>query len=301
MTHSLTLPNLVRATFVATSLGLANASCSNSDLPNYFSLGSLRVLGIQADHPEVDPSAATLVTLTPVITARNAGAAAGTDPLVLTYVLEHCLDPGVTVGADPDCQNNPTRVSRSGTLTLASGNGAYTGTALHSGGALTITVPTTIFSTSLHGAASAQDRYNGVPYLVTYRLSAPNGESASVFRRIIATVRTPLNQNPTITAIQKDGVTLTALPSAASDLTPLLGAGPAESYAVALSSGLSARTERITVSWFISQGDLKRSRTDLETSNLYTPASQPTGPAFMTAVVRDDRGGFGFLPTPVGP
>lgn len=301
MTHSPTLPNLARAAILVIGLGFVSASCSNSDLPDYFSLGSLRVLGIQADHPEVDPTASTSVTLTPVITARNAGTAAGTDPLVLTYVLEHCLDPGVTAGADPSCQDNPSRVSRTGTLTLASGNGAYTGTALHSGGALTLTVPTTIFNTSLHGAASAQDRYNGVPYLVTYRLSAPNGESTSAFRRIIATERTPLNQNPTITAIQKDGVTLTALPSTASDLTPLLGAGPAESYSVALSSGLSARTERITVSWFISQGELKRSRTDLGTSNLYTPASHPTGPVFMTAVVRDDRGGFGFLPATVGP
>jgi hypothetical protein len=256
------------------------ASCSNSDLPDYFKLGSLRVLTIKATPSEVNPTSGPVnVTITPLVTdLAGAGRA-------LHYQLETCLDPGVSVGATPNCGADPAKTTQSGDLTLSAPK--FT----EAVAALTVSVPQSVFSNR-----SAIERFNGVAYLVTYQVTTDSGEVSKSFKRIIATERTPVNVAPTISALQlSDGTAVTSLPKTESTIIPILN-GSAESYNVKLSDGsLDTRTENLTTSWFVSDGSMKYSRTVGGNLNQYTPPESTTLPLFMVIVVRDNRGGTDFF------
>ena len=262
--------------------------CANKDLPDYFRLDKLRVLAIQADTPEVNPSSGPVtVNLKPVLSGVNGAQSA------LTYQLETCADPGVGYGIFPVCTQDPLRpAAQTGSLTLPSPN--YTGPVAET---LTVSVPSYVFA-----GRNEQDKFNGVAYLVLLTVSSPNGEIARAFRRLVATTRTPLNTNPTLTAIQVAGANITNSPGVAADLAAVIGTG-AESYSVKILDGtLSPRKETLTISWFSAGGSFKFSRTDSTSVNAWTPpAAGTTGPIFLYAIIRDDRGGVGLLPAPLTP
>ena len=248
--------------------------CSNDDLAKTSVLGSLRVLSMQTPTPEV--SAGATVSLSMVVSNLDRGIATGGN-LSLSYTLEGCTDPGVSVGATPSCAHDPSKTTQSGTFTLASST--YTAT---------VALPSIVVPASL------STTYNGVNYIALVTVTGGT-ETTTAFKRILVSTRPTKNSNPSLSSIQINGSTITQLPSVESDLTPAIGAG-AESYLEQQADGsLLTRTETLTVSWYISQGTVQYSRTDGSSSNKYTPNSSPTKAVFLVPVLRDGRGGEATL------
>ena len=208
----------------------------------------------------------------------------------VSYRIKTCADPGVAAGVDPSC-SSPS--SDTGTLSYAfpSRSGSFTG--MFPAAAVSITVPAAAVSghTALEIAA-------GIPWLVTWDFTFPNGVTLRSFRRILITSRTTLNTNPTITAITKDGTTLSAPPGDHAVVSATLGSNNIESYTTYAGTESVDRTEAVSISWYSSQGTFKYSRTSQESpNNEYWPPNTPDRAIFISAVVRDDRGGVGILST----
>ena len=261
-------------------------NCGKNDLPKTYTLGKLRILGIQADQPELNPlpSGKDVAITLAVSDVTGAGRA-------LQYQYQTCFDPGIGLGVTPSCANDPTSV-KSAPVNFTLPGPVFTGTLP----TFSITVPPIVLA-----KATDIEKYNGVAYLLLVSVTSANGETTQGFRRIIATTRTQLNQNPTLTSLQLDGNPLTSLPAKESIIRPTLGLNTEETYSLKKADGtLVPKTEQLTVSWFITEGEMKYSRTSSDSANTYTPAGSPSNiPHFIYAVIRDDRGGVSFLANPV--
>ena len=291
--------------FILTYLSLAGVGCSNDGLPEYNQLGGLRILSIAANTPEANPD--DTVTLTPVVsdfpTSKEAGGR------TLTYAVEACVDPGVALGANASCAQNPTRavIAPSGTAVgaLSPNSTSYTGTAPQ----VTIKIPKTILT-----ARTPADQYNGVAYLVIYTLTATDtagtAETLTSIKRIIASSpsKTLKNTNPVLTGALADSQgfqtylnALTYGPSPAPvTLTPQFAQGSTETYSLLKNDGsYLSRAETLTTTWFYGDGTLKRFRTSAEDANTYTPPNEaPSGAhteLLFYVVTRDGRGGESVL------
>lgn len=282
------------------ALTLILSGCADNGLPSYYELGDLRVLGILAENAlsqpisEVDPSSGPTVTLTPIISALEAGTALGNaaSDLTLTLTWQSCVDPGISFGASPSCEGVPGASSATTVSgTLPSQSGSYTGI-LSVNGTHSVTIPTTFLD-----LATSREKQNGVNLLVTLQVSASGtGETVKSFRRITVTTRGTLNSIPTLSGIRVEGSgsNLTSLPATESDLVPVY-TGSAETYSLISSSGVTTSlTENITTTWFLSRGELESNRTDTTLSNTYTPATTGTTPQFLVALLRDSRGGLSW-------
>lgn len=282
------------------TITLLLSGCADNGLPSYYELGDLRVLGILAENAlsqpisEVDPSSGPTVTLTPIISALDAGTALGNTAsnLTLTLTWQSCLDPGISFGASPSCEGVP-GASNATTVSgiLPSQSGSYTGI-LSVNGMHSVTIPTTFLD-----LATSREKQNGVNLLVTLQVSASGtGEIVKSFRRITVTTRSTLNSIPTLSGIRVEGSgsNLTSLPAAESELVPVY-TGSAETYSLISSSGVTTSlTENLTTTWFLSRGELESNRTDTTLSNTYTPATTGTTPQFLVALLRDTRGGLSW-------
>lgn len=279
-------------TFTALSLiALSLTGCGEDDLPKVFQLDSLRVLAIKADTPEV--SAGSTVTLTALVSDYDRGRQAGSN-ITASYTLEACIDPGVGYGATPTCTGNSTRtVLTGGTITLS----YPTWTTSQSLGSVTVPASSIIFANR-----SAAEQHNGVAYLVVMSTTSGSQTNTS-FRRILVSTRTNKNSNPNLNFISNGGTPLTTMPSQIALLKPSFGSGLNESYSIQLSDGTyESKTELTTVTWLVSEGRLRSSRTDSVNDNEWTPPTAPSRPLFLIPVVRDDRGGVNFLTPPnIGP
>lgn len=262
---------------------LLGVGCGRDNLSRREKLDGLRVLAIQASTPEVDATGGP-VTITPLITDISGAGR------TLDYAWEACADPGVALGASPNCARDPSKQSGSGTLVLAAPR--YTAPAT----AFAVTVPPTVLV-----GRSDQDKHNGVAFLVVYTLSAPAGEKVTSYKRILVSTRGGKNStNPAIAGLKtRSGETFVdaaTLPSAETALQASVAASTAESYTLLLSDGSTqTRTERLTISWLVSDGELKYSRTETSGENTWTPSTEATSVAkFVLAVLRDDRGGVSY-------
>ncbi len=257
------------------------AGCSDDDLPKFSSLDRLRVLTLVANPPEADPGTAGIV-LTPWVSDAKGGGRA------LTYAAEGCLDPGVSFGAAPTCEGQPTRAILAGGTVTGLAAPHYTGAA----DAIAVTLPADAIAFAGRGA---NDRHNGVAYLVTYLVQAADGASHRAFKRVLisAPAKTQKNQNPAFVDILADGASLASLPGGASRLSAQVGAGSAEHYAEQSAAGAAARIEDLTVSWFVSGGDLLYDRTEADQATRWAPPG--VGPALVVGVLRDDRGGVAVV------
>lgn len=262
---------------------LTLAGCANTGLPDYVKLGDLRILALIPDAPEVNVG--TTVTITPLLSDINGKGRS------LTYSAAACNDPGIGYGAVPTCENSTSKVvlaSGAAAAGLASPN--YTGTV----STFTVTVPTSVLDNR-----STLEKFNGVSYLITYSIVASDGTTVKSFKRIIVSTKAAgqLNQNPQVLAIQKDGATLTSVPSAATRLTASFASGTAETYSeLQPDATTSSKTETLSTTWFISDGTVTQFRTIGTDSTEYTPAdTNPTSRNVIFALVtRDGRGGEGF-------
>jgi len=255
------------------------SSCGGDDLPDYFQLGKLRVLAIKASLPEVSPGQSLVIT--PLVTDVDGGSR------TLEYTVEACTDPGISEGRDPGCGHDPVKQIQTGTFTLASDR--FTGTAP----VFNLTVPVTLLN-----GRTALEQANGIPYLVTYRVKG-GGESVTSFRRVLVSIKPVKNKNPILSRVIAGESGITVLPNEEKNLTPVLSFG-AESYSFVGSDGaIKDLSEKITISWFITQGRVESSRTDSISANLFSPPNPvKSGPLSMIIVVRDDRGGVDFMGVP---
>jgi hypothetical protein len=124
------------------------------------------------------------------------------------------------------------------------------------------------------------------------------------------------NMNPKIAEFSLGGLplmpeeitTLTVLPGASLVASVSLPEDVAESRPIPQSeAGSGSRLERLTLSWFASAGRMEKDRTVFidgvsspgeSTRNTWTAPEMgvwPPGPVFFYVVIRDDRGGVGWI------
>lgn len=266
--------------------------CSSANFPKVQTLGGLRILGIQASQPEVSNSALpTVVNLTPIISDLGSGGR------TVTISAQACMDPGVSLGATPSCQGVPGTVDLSpvtvnpGPVTNNSqifGTPSLTGTV----SSMAVTVPAGLLT-----GRSAVDQYNGVGYLVSFRVSA-GADVVLAYKRIIVSNRTVPNTNPDISGVFANGATMAALPTGAVNLTAAVTGTNTIDY-LDQSGSLKSRGKNFTLSYFISDGEIRRAKSGPTEDNKWTPpVPAPVGrPTTVVALVFDGNGGMDFLIT----
>ncbi|NDD92484.1 hypothetical protein EBZ37_10405 [bacterium] len=268
--------------FIALLVATTVSGCANDALPKPQKLGPLRVLGILADKPEANEGDS--VNLTPIVSDFSSG------PRTLTYSWKFCADPGIAQGASPVCSST---ILAQGTGSIQTTEAPLTG-APYSGLAATDSVNVSIPPGTL-ASLSATQATNGIPLIFTFELTGGT-ESTQAFRRIIVTSRATLNTNVSLLSVSglvTNGA-IQDFPASKQSLTPVLGSS-ADTYTVISSTGETlTRTEKLTVSWFTTDGEFEFSRTDGSSSNQWTPPSG--GSAKGLVLLRDDRGG---LSTPI--
>lgn len=257
------------------------SGCGKGNFAEYNQLGSLRVLALHVNQPEVSPGAS--VTLTPVLSdIVGAGRA-------LSWKAEGCIDPGVGFGAAPSCARALDRKDLgSGAVAPALVPPAYTQAVAH----FSVTVPTDILLNR-----NTVDQTNGVAYLVTYQVSASDGTMVNAFKRIIASNRTQKNTNPTILDVLNRGTSLSALPTESTSLSIRLQGGSTESYSALTTDGQEViRSETLITTWFVSDGNFEKVRVLADSENPYSPPSiAPIGHSVVIVpIVHDGRGGDHF-------
>lgn len=274
--------------FILVSLtSLLLFSCSQDDLPDFNKIDSPRVIALIADHPEASPG--DTITVTPVISDLQATTG-------LQDSVQVCVDLGISQGASPTCEGNPTKVvvQNRRTLTLPGLAENWTGAA----DTATFVLP---LEAVIFNQRSSQDQYNGVNYLVEYTLHSPSGVDIKAIKRIAVTLstKTTKNLNPVLTDIFSDGVSLVSLPiNRKVNLTHNLDFSSAENFSIMKTDGnLKNYTEQLIVTWFITDGTTKYFRSEVGVSNEYTgPTAAPTGrSSYVLAVAHDNRGGAVFI------
>lgn len=265
------------------------AGCGNDTLPDYTKLGGLRVLALVANTPEVAPGSGG-VTLQPYISDLSGNGR------TLTYTAERCTDPGVGFGATPSCEGVADRVVLATNAAIplgAEGAGDYAAT-YYTGRAPSFTTGaiSAAFLTVL--GLSTQGQFNGWNLLVTYKVTAADGEVVQSYKRILVSTRGTPNTNPAAPTLSNGSSTLTSLPGSVATLYATGIASSAESFQVYDSqNNLNTSVETLTTTWFYSEGEFQYFRTVSEAGNVYTPPTVgPTGRGILSVLVtRDSRGG----------
>lgn len=261
--------------------------CGKNDLPEFNQLSKIRVLALSTATPEVNPGAS--VTLTPVISDINASAP-------LNDSVAACVDIGIAYGVLPNCDNNPTKtvIHANRNLTLPGQTQSWTGSA----DSFSVNVPT---AAVIFKDRSQIDQYNGINYLIEYTLKNVQGEEVKSFRRIVVSdpAKTAKNQNPSINDIFANGQSLITLNlGAVLQLSTDLTSNSMESYSIQLSDGsFVTKSEYLSVTWLITDGETKHMRSDLNETNQYTaPQAMPVGRSiYLLAIARDNRGGVSVV------
>jgi hypothetical protein len=235
-------------------------------------LDKLRVLALQANFPEVAPGAT--VTITPYISNVGAGT-------TLSHEAKFCLDPSFGFGAEPTCEGVSSIDIPSTGITSPTDGVGNTNT-------INVTVPASILT-----GRSTQDQFNGVPFLMVYKLSDNTGQSVRAFRRILVSNKPTKNTNPVISNFLVNGSATTTYPTLVSNLSLSFTPASAESYLEQLADGTQVtRTETLQTTWFITSGEVKFFRTLGTDSTEFTPANPIPSKAIIFAVTRDGRGGI---------
>jgi hypothetical protein len=259
---------------------LLSLSCNNSDFPRYTTLDRLRVVALIPSQAESAPG--DTVTVTPYVSDIAGGGRA------LTYTAVRCLDPGINYGATPTCDGSASRVAIANAATVTGlASPSYSGNV----NTFSVSIPSLA---EVFAGRTAQSLYNGVPYLVTYTLTAAGEEPLIAFTRIIVSNKTPKNTHPASINVFANGVTFTTLPGAEFNLSADFPSTSSETYNIQNSDGsFRSSTEALQTTWFTTDGKLKRDRTiGLEAVTYGPPSSFTTGRMKIIAVTRDGRGGI---------
>ncbi len=267
--------------FVSFFCLLSLVGCSADDLPKYSDLGGLRVLALVSDNGGfAEYSPGDTVQITPWISDFKGGTR------TIESSWQACIDPGITVGADPTCTGVP------GATAVTTGAVALPVTErTGSVGTFSVSIPSTILD-----GRNPIEVYNGVNYLVTYSLKASDGATTASFKRLQVTpsTKTGKNRNPTLNYLLAGGTSLTTFPSGEVELRASNAPGSAESYTRMKNDGaMETRTEGLVTTWFITTGELTLFRTIEDGITKWTPGSRPTDHTpLVLGVTRDGRGGI---------
>lgn len=301
----------------AAPLLLLVAACSDSTLPKYQVLNTLRFAAIVVDQPELnytgsDAPSAT-VTFTPYISDVNGGGRA------LTLTLAYCLDPGIPLGALPTCTGSESRtVVQSGAAisTVATQFDApnYTGAITPIPVNLSaMPAQVTAILQAAYLSSSESTRFNGVPLLFEFTLETATGDEkiAAIKRVLLSSAdKTSKNQNPSGLEVQVGGTDIgTSWPTADTELTAYWPSSSIESYTLRSVSGQDfTQNETIQATWFLTGGTddtcnretdcapdgvLNLTRSFLDEVNKYVASlNAPSSRGTVALVVaQDDRGG----------
>lgn len=248
-------------------------SCGGDDFKKIENLGEFRILAAQVDQPEVTPGTTVAVKLF-VSDVKAAGRTINGTAIA-------CIDPGIAYGAKVGCDHDPsatTPVAYNIDTTLLAAN-LYTGFS----NTINVTVPNTIFV-----GRSTRDQYNGVGYIVIFKFTV-DGRDLLTFKRVTATNRGSLNLNPVGSDILLSGATINAYPRENEELKATSSMPQTFNYQT--SEGLiESRTEKMQVAWYLSEGELNSSKSDVNEAVKYL-GKGTTAPSLVVAIVRDERGG----------
>ena len=240
-------------------------SCGGDDFKKIEKLGDFRLLAIKADTPEVLPGTAVNVQLF-ISDVKAAGRS-----ISGTYI--SCVDPGIAYGAKVGCDHDPTAVPIAYSVITTTG---FTTP-------VSITVPNTIFF-----GRSTREQFNGIGYIVIFNFTV-DGQDVSAFKRITATNRGSLNSNPSGSSILLNGAAIASFPNV-DDQLRATSSNP-ENFNYQTSDGaIESRTEKMQVAWYVSEGELENSKSDVDEAVKFTGIAGP-GPKLVIAVIRDERGG----------
>jgi hypothetical protein len=255
------------------------------------------MIALIADRPEAN--AGDTITITPILSDMNGNGRA------LTYSASTCVDPGFSYGDNQSCAGLPSTqvISPAGTaVTSRSGAGVagyaspdYTGAAA----SFTFTIPaaTTMFLANNGQQLPAYEQYNGVSYLIDYRIQTADGAAAvRVVKRILVSTRPTKNTDPTLTGFTgATGATLTSLPTSNGNVSPVFGTTPAQYQSQLSDNSFTTIGESYSVSWFSTEGSFTLDNTQGSASNTFDPPSPvPTDHhTILIGIVYDGRGGEG--------
>jgi hypothetical protein len=249
---------------------LVITGCSESKLPKYNLVSSLRVLAMKSALPEVNPGDPIPVVTTLVLDPDGGGRA-------ITYAWVGCMELPTTAPSRLQCTDAPDKIS------LGSATASTPGA-------------NTIPATALTGVSTAQ-AFNGVNYIVSLTVTA-GSETVTAFKRIVVSSKTTKNSNPSITALTRNGVTLNDGDAVGSGATTLAATIPTSSYEnyTFMDAGLTGHnvSEDLLITWFTTDGTMDTARTFAgKQSNGWTAPSPKTRTTVQLAVViHDGRGGI---------
>lgn len=265
-----------------TTLACFLFGCNDDKLPEFTQIDKIRIIALEVNTPEVNPGAT--VTVTPWVSDIN-------ETVALTDSVSVCVDPGLSYGATPTCAGSATKIDIRVNQTLTITGANSTGSA----NTFNVTIPSDLV---IFAGRTEQEKWNGVSYLIDYKLKNSSGSEVSAVRRIVVSdpTKTPKNTNPVFTTIFADGSPMVALPIANSkvQLSTDLNLASVESFqSKNVDGSFVAETELVAVTWMFTDGEAKKFRTDVGGANEYTgPSAAPSGrSAHLFAVARDNRAG----------
>lgn len=256
---------------------LFTSSCGENKLNKVETLSSFRVLAIQSTTPELTQTTRT-ITARPYVSDTNSSGR------VITAVVDGCVDPGISFGAEVTCLDNPTKVTSS--YSVDTGKPGFL---LHSGwgdNSSALAIPDSIFL-----GRTAREKYNGVAYIILFSFSV-DGIIYKSFKRIFITERTILNSNPALSSLLINGGPI-AKPQNGDYLSAVTSG--AETYDYLLVDGITeSRSEKLTMAWYVSSGTLDTPKANASESIRYK-SDPPATQLLIIGVLRDERGGVAVL------
>ncbi len=270
---------------ISSVLSLLLTSCNRAEFEEFSELGSLRILGVVADSPEVDGTATGTVniSLTPVISDIDGAGR------TFAVTVVSCLDTGFVQSSQPSCENPTVEAYPNGGTFNTTGLAASDFTGAMDPITISINNPA-----SLIADFSSTRRFNGVSYFVIFNLQS-GSENFTFVKELVITERTPLNQNPVIDSIQFNGSAIATGPSTTGELSmEFTPAGEPETYQEQRSDGvLESITESYLITWFYSSGKVSPGRILTDQSSTFKPENSTA--IRLVGVVKDRRGGTAFV------
>jgi hypothetical protein len=257
-------------------------SCGDTKFRKVEKLETFRILGIQANTPEVNPGDS--VNLQVLVSDIN-----GSGNLSGTYIT--CIDPGISQGARVSCDHDSSAMENSVSINMAALQPTATGRTGFSSEIFSLSIPAT---NVIYAGRSERDRSNGVSYLAIFTI---NGVTS--FKRILVSPRTTAdpsnspNTNPTGTSLSLNG-SAAGLPSDGHFLS--VTTSSAQVYRQTRVDGVvETRTERYEVAWYTSNGEFDKPKAGIDEDTKFKGDGEPS---LVMAVIRDERGGVDFAKFP---
>ncbi|MDZ4676759.1 MAG: hypothetical protein SGI74_04540 [Oligoflexia bacterium] len=244
-------------------------ACTESKLPKYNLVNSLRILAMKSTAPEVSIGDAIPVVSALVLDPDGAGR-------TITYTWVGCRELPTSSSTRFQCVDAPDKISLGSATTS-------------NAGAETIAL-------TMLALVSAAQAHNGVNYIVSLTVTA-GSETVTAFKRIVVTSKATKNNNPSVTALTRNTVTLADNDLIGTGTVTLEATIPSASYENytfmdALNNTRNVQ-EDILITWFQTEGTMEATRTfSGDKNNQWTaPAPKTRSLVQLTVVLHDGRGG----------